>query len=52
MEIRERFQTDQTLTLEQLKSEIFGHWADETWHEVLCLLGGMIAPRFVAEILE
>ena len=52
VEIRERFQTDQTLTLEQLKVEIFGHWADESWHEVLCLLAGMIAPRFVAQILE
>jgi len=43
---------DQTLTLEQLKKEIFGRWADESWHEVLCLLAGMIAPRFVAQILE
>jgi hypothetical protein len=51
-EIRERFQTDQTLTLEQLKNEIFGQWEDESWHEVLCLLAGMIAPHFVVEILE
>jgi predicted NACHT family NTPase len=48
LEIRERFQTDQTLSIEQLKIEIFAHWSDETWHEVLCLLAGMIAPRFVA----
>ena len=52
LEIRERFQTDQTLTVEQLKRKIFGHWADESWHEVLCLLAGMIAPRFVVEVLE
>jgi predicted NACHT family NTPase len=52
LEIRERFQTDQTLTVGQLKMEIFAHWADESWQEVLCLLAGMIAPRFVAEVLE
>jgi predicted NACHT family NTPase len=52
VEIRERFQTDQTLSFEQLKTETFGHWADESWHEVLCLLAGMIAPRLVAQILE
>jgi predicted NACHT family NTPase len=52
VEIRERFQTEQSLSLEQLKTEIFGHWADETWHEVLSLLAGMLAPRFVGEILD
>ena len=51
LEIGERFETYQTLTIEQLKTEIFAHWADESWHEVLCLLAGMIAPRFVAEVL-
>lgn len=52
VEIRERFQTEQSLTLDQLKTEIFGHWADEIWHEVLSLLAGMVAPRFVRQILE
>ncbi len=52
VDIREQFQTKQSLTLEQLKTEIYGHWSDETWHEVLCLLAGMLAPHFVAEILE
>jgi predicted NACHT family NTPase len=47
LEIRERFQTDQTLTIEELKSKIFAHWAEESWHEVLCLLAGMIAPPAV-----
>src|SRR5271166_662374 len=51
LEIQERFQMEQTVSLEQLKSEIFAHWADESWHEVLCLLSGMIAPRFVAQVL-
>ena len=27
LEIRERFETDQTLTIDQLKMEIFAHWA-------------------------
>ena len=52
VEIRERFQAEQSLTLEQLKKDIFGLWPEETWHEVLCLLAGMLAPRFVAEILQ
>ena len=52
VEIRERFQTEQSLSLDQLKTEIFGHWADETWHEVLSLLAGMLAPKFLGEILE
>lgn len=52
VEIVERFQTQRSLTVEQLKTEIFGHWSDETWHEVLCLLAGMLDPRFVRECLE
>ena len=52
VEIRERFQTEQSLSIVELKMDIFGHWMDETWHEVLCLLAGMLAPRFVGEILE
>lgn len=52
VEIRERFQVEQSLSIEQLKTGIFGHWADETWHEVLTLLAGMLAPKFLREILE
>jgi len=52
LEILERFEKYQTLTIEQLKKEIFSHWKEESWHEVLCLLAGMIAPNFVTEILE
>ena len=51
VEIRERFQAKQSLSLEQLKSDVFGHWDDEVWHEVLCLLAGMLDPQFVAECL-
>ena len=50
--IVDRFQVEQTLTLDALKTEIFGHWPDETWHEVLRLVAGRLAPRFVKEILD
>ncbi|MBD2516290.1 HEAT repeat domain-containing protein [Nostoc sp. FACHB-973] len=48
-----QFKETQTLTIEELKNEVFGkHWQDESWHEVLLLIAGMIEPRFVAEILD
>ncbi|MEH1941954.1 MAG: HEAT repeat domain-containing protein [Nostoc sp.] len=48
-----QFKETQTLTLEQLKNEVFGkNWQDESWHEVLLLIAGMIEPRFVGEILD
>jgi hypothetical protein len=41
------------LTLEELKTEVFGkHWQDESWHEVLCLIVGMIDTSFAGEIIE
>ena len=49
--IVDRFQVEQELTLDQLKTEIFGHWPDETWHEVLRLVAGSIAPKFLKDIL-
>uniref|UniRef100_UPI0006D1D832 SIR2 family protein n=1 Tax=Desulfosarcina cetonica TaxID=90730 RepID=UPI0006D1D832 len=52
MEIRDRFQTEKSLSLDELKEGIFGHWMDEIWHEVLTLLAGMLAPRFVRDILK
>ncbi|MBE8991903.1 HEAT repeat domain-containing protein [Nostoc sp. LEGE 12450] len=48
-----QFKETQTLSIEELKNEVFGkHWQDETWHEVLLLIAGMIEPRFVGEILD
>ncbi|WP_230968337.1 NACHT domain-containing protein, partial [Nostoc sp. WHI] len=48
-----QFKETQTLTIEKLKNEVFGkHWQDESWHEVLLLIAGMIEPRFVGEILD
>ncbi|MEH2186475.1 MAG: HEAT repeat domain-containing protein, partial [Nostoc sp.] len=48
-----QFKETQTMTIEELKNEVFGkHWQDETWHEVLLLIAGMIEPRFVDDILK
>ncbi|HEY9675914.1 MAG TPA: HEAT repeat domain-containing protein, partial [Waterburya sp.] len=41
------------LTLEELKTEVFGkHLQDESWHEVLRLISGMIDTSFAGEIIE
>ncbi|MBD2537384.1 NACHT domain-containing protein [Coleofasciculus sp. FACHB-SPT36] len=41
------------LTLEELKTEVFGkHWQDESWHEVLRLIAGMIDTSFAGEIID
>jgi predicted NACHT family NTPase len=48
-----QFKEEQTLTIEQLIHDVFGkHWRDESWHEVLRLISGMIEPRFVADIID
>jgi predicted NACHT family NTPase len=48
-----QFKESQTLTIELLINDVFGkHWQDESWHEVLRLICGMIEPRFVAEIID
>ncbi|NER97860.1 MAG: NTPase, partial [Symploca sp. SIO1B1] len=48
-----QFQQTQTLSIEELKTEVFGkHWQDESWHEVLRLIAGMIDPRFTAQVIE
>jgi energy-coupling factor transporter ATP-binding protein EcfA2 len=48
-----QFKETQTLSIEQLKTEIFGkHYKDDAWQEVLRLIAGMIEPVFVADIIE
>ncbi|BAY74281.1 signal transduction protein [Nostoc linckia NIES-25] len=48
-----QFKETQTLIIEELKNEVFGkHWQDESWHEVLLLIAGMIEPKFTGEIIE
>ena len=51
-EIAHRFEKEKTLDIEGLKSEVFRHWNDPTWQEVLCLLVGSIAPRFASELIS
>lgn len=51
-EIRDRFESQRSLSLEGLTTEVFGRWSDPTWHEVLSLLAGMLAPRFVAPLIQ
>jgi hypothetical protein len=52
LEIRERFEKERSLSIDQLENEIFGHWEDETWHEVLCLLAGMISAKFAEQTIQ
>jgi predicted NACHT family NTPase len=41
------------LTLEELKTEVFDkHWQDESWHEVLRLIVGMIDTSFAGQIID
>jgi hypothetical protein len=48
-----RFQKEQRISLEELKTGVFGkHWQDESWHEVLRLIAGMINVKFAGEIID
>ncbi|MGH1397567.1 MAG: NACHT domain-containing protein, partial [Trichormus sp.] len=47
------FENERTISLDELITEVFGkHWQDETWHEVLRLIAGMIHPKFVGKIID
>ncbi len=47
-----KFEKTRELSLEQLKEDVFGrHWADQSWHEVLRLICGMIDQKWVGEII-
>jgi hypothetical protein len=53
VEIVQRFEKQRTLSFEQLRDEVFGeHWQDETWHEVLRLICGMVDAKFVGYLIE
>ncbi|MEG4068745.1 HEAT repeat domain-containing protein [Microcoleus sp. Pol11C2] len=52
-EVVERFEKTQKLSLDELKTEVFGkHWDDESWQEVLCLIAGLIAGKFTGKLIE
>jgi predicted NACHT family NTPase len=46
-------ETRELKTIKELIDETFKkHWQDESWHEVLRLICGMIEPKFVAEVID
>lgn len=48
-----QFEKERKFSLDYLKIEVFGkHWQDESWHEVLRLIAGMIEPKFAGEIID
>ncbi len=48
----DRFEKKQELSLEELKTEVFGrHWKDEKWQEVLRLIAGMIEEKKAEELI-
>jgi predicted NACHT family NTPase len=48
----DQFQKKQTLSLAQMKTDVFGrHWRDETWHEVLRLIAGMIGEKHAEQLV-
>ncbi len=52
-DLRVRFEHEKSINVEFLKSQIFGpHWPVEAWHEVLCLVAGMIHPSALGGILK
>lgn len=47
-----RFEKKRDITINELKQEAFGqHWEDQSWHEVLRLISGIVAEEFTAEII-
>jgi predicted NACHT family NTPase len=47
-----QFKETRSLSLEQLTTDVYGtHWQDESWHEVLRLITGMIDAKFVGDVI-
>ncbi|MBE9118983.1 hypothetical protein IQ249_24130 [Lusitaniella coriacea LEGE 07157] len=47
-----QFEKDRTLTEEDLKTVFRQHWQEESWHEVLCLICGMIGEQVAGVLIE
>ena len=48
-----KFEKTQEIDLEQLQTQVFcQHWRDESWHEVLRLIVGMVDSKKAGEIIE
>jgi hypothetical protein len=45
-------QVRQSLSLETVKEAFERHWKDETWHEVLRLIAGMVAANQAEELIQ
>ncbi len=47
-----KFEKTKELTIEQLKTDVYGkHWEDQSWHEVLRLICGMIDEICAGELI-
>jgi hypothetical protein len=52
-EVRYRFEQKRSIEFEDLREKVFGeHYQDQSWHEVLRLICGMIDPTFAARLIE
>ncbi|MEG5001733.1 NACHT domain-containing protein [Microcoleus sp. B4-D4] len=51
-ELVRQFEKQKTLDLDGLIEVYREHWPDESWHEVLRLLAGMLDAKFTSDILE
>lgn len=48
-----QFEKERSIDVNQLKTGVFqAHFADETWHETLCLICGMLVPKLAADVIE
>ena len=48
-----KFEKTKELTIEQLKTDVYGkHWEDQSWHEVLRLICGMVDEKWTGEMIE
>ena len=53
VEIVNRFEKQRSISFKELRDEVFGqHWKDETWHEVLRLICGMISPEIAEKLIK
>jgi HEAT repeat protein/energy-coupling factor transporter ATP-binding protein EcfA2 len=52
-EIVYQFNNEKSLFYDALKTDIFlAHYKDVSWHEILRLICGMIAPRFAGQLID
>jgi len=48
-----KFEKTKELTLDQLRNDVFGrHWEDQSWHEILRLISGMVDEKWTGDIIN